>query len=59
MPKYGLPWATGQAHVCLDGRDHYLGPHGSPASKAEYAGLIDRWKLRQKTGPLAALTSAS
>ena len=36
LPKYRKHRATGQAIVALDGRDHYLGPHGTVASKLEY-----------------------
>jgi hypothetical protein len=36
FPAYGLHRASGQAVVRIDGRDKYLGPHGSPESKAKY-----------------------
>ncbi|WP_422928368.1 tyrosine-type recombinase/integrase [Singulisphaera sp. PoT] len=36
LPSYRLHRASGQAVVTLAGRDHYLGPHGTAASKAEY-----------------------
>ncbi len=35
-PKYVLHKPSGQARVRLDGRDVYLGPHGSPASFEAY-----------------------
>ncbi len=38
IPKYRKHRATGQA-VC-SGRDHYLGPHGTKASRLEYDRLI-------------------
>lgn len=36
IPSYRLHKATGQAVVTLAGKDHYLGPHGTQASKDEY-----------------------
>ncbi len=39
-PTYRKHRATGQAVVTLDGRDFYLGPHGTKASRAEYDRLI-------------------
>ena len=32
-PKYRKHRASGQAVVTLDGRDRYLGPHGTNASR--------------------------
>jgi integrase len=34
---------TGQAVVRIDGRDHYLGRHGSPASHEKYRRRIAEW----------------
>ncbi len=31
---------SGQARVTINGRDHYLGPHGSQASKKEYDRIV-------------------
>ncbi len=45
VPKYSLHRATGQARVCIDGRDQYLGQFGSPESHARYQELIDAWRL--------------
>jgi hypothetical protein len=42
-PAYRKHKATGQAVVILSGRDYYLGPHGSPASKAEYDRRVREW----------------
>lgn len=36
LPKYRKHRASGQAIVTLGGRDFYLGPHNTKASKAEY-----------------------
>jgi integrase len=43
VPKYRRHKASGQAVVTLAGRDHYLGPFGSKASKAEYDRLVAEW----------------
>jgi integrase len=43
LPKYRRHRASGQAVVTLDGRDFYLGPHGSGASEFEYDRLIGEW----------------
>lgn len=42
-PKYRKHKATGQAIVTLAGKDHYLGPHGTVASRKEYDRLIREW----------------
>src|ERR1700733_4817675 len=43
VPRYRLHKPSGQAIVTLDGRDHYLGPHGSQTSIAEYDRLTAEW----------------
>lgn len=43
LPAYRKHRASGQAVVTLGGRDYYLGPHGTRASKAEYDRLIAEW----------------
>ena len=43
LPKYRKHKASGQALVTLAGKDHYLGPHGTVASKLEYDRLIVKW----------------
>ena len=45
-PAYQLHRASGQARVRIAGRDHYLGPHGSPESRQHYEDLIIRWRAR-------------
>src|SRR5262245_60296695 len=40
VPTYQLHRASGQARVCINGVDHYLGPHGLPESKQQYEHLI-------------------
>lgn len=42
-PRYRRHRASGQAIVTLNGRDFYLGPHGTKASKTEYDRLIGEW----------------
>jgi integrase len=43
IPKYRKHRASGQAIVTLDGRDFYLGPHGTAASRAEYDRRVSEW----------------
>lgn len=40
LPKYSKHRASGKAVVTINGQDHYLGPHGSKASRVEYDRLI-------------------
>ena len=42
-PKYRKHRASGQAVVTISGRDHYLGPFGTKASRVEYDRLIGEW----------------
>lgn len=46
-PGYLLHKPTGQARVRIDGKDHYLGPYGSPESRERYDDLIAEWFARQ------------
>lgn len=43
IPKYRKHKASKQAVVTLSGKDHYLGPHGSKASRLLYDRLIAEW----------------
>jgi hypothetical protein len=43
LPKYRKHRASGQAVVMLNGRDFYLGPHVTKASKLECDRLMDEW----------------
>lgn len=43
LPKYRKHRASGQAVVTIAGRDVYLGPHGTKASKVEYDRVIAEW----------------
>src|SRR5262249_30396224 len=51
IPTYRLHKPTGQAVVTLDGRDHYLGRHGTPASRAVYDRLVAAWLARKPAAP--------
>ncbi len=50
-PTYRLHKATGQAVVTIDGRDHYLGDHGSAASREAFDRLIAQWFANGRTLP--------
>ena len=39
VPAYQLHRGSGQAKVRIQGKDIYLGPHGSPESRERYEGL--------------------
>lgn len=43
VPKYRKHRASGQAIVSIGGRDFYLGPWGTKASRVEYDRLITEW----------------
>jgi len=43
VPKYRLHKPTGLGVVRLNGRDIYLGRHGTPESQAEYRRVIAEW----------------
>ena len=53
LPKYRKHRTSSQAVVTLSGRDHYLGPHDTKASKIEYDRLIGEW-LANGRNPLHA-----
>ncbi len=53
VPKYRLHKASGQAVVTLDGRDHYLGKHGTARSKAEYRRIIAEYLAAGDVRPAA------
>src|SRR5262245_34343783 len=44
VPSYRNHKASGQAVVTLSGKDYYLGPYGSNASKSEYDRLVGLWQ---------------
>ncbi len=43
LPSYRLHKPSGRAVVTLDGRDHYLGVHGSTESRNEYDRVIGEY----------------
>ena len=51
IPSYRLHKASGQAVVTLNGKDVYLGPHGTPESKAGYDRVIEEWLASHKQLP--------
>jgi len=50
IPSYRLYRRTGQAVVTIDGRDFYLGEHGTVASRQEYDRLVSEWLARGRRG---------
>ena len=51
LPKYRKHRVSGQAIVTLSGKDFYLGPHGTKASKSEYDRLIGEWLANGRQAP--------
>tara|TARA_R110002072_G_C7974418_1_gene535198 strand:- start:9969 stop:11216 length:1248 start_codon:yes stop_codon:yes gene_type:complete len=52
MPRQKKPgyWShkpSGQAYVRIDGKDHYLGPYGSPESRDRYDEIVREWTINQ------------
>ena len=43
IPAYTLHTPSGQARVRINGKDHYLGPHKSEASRKKYDRLIAKY----------------
>jgi len=54
-PSYRLHRPSGRAVVTLNGKDHYLGKHGTPESREAYDRLVAEWLAqgRQPLQPLA------
>eukprot|EP01047_Picozoa_sp_COSAG01_P004494 COSAG01_NODE_148_length_24037_cov_219.235859_12_plen_375_part_00 len=52
LPSYSKHKASGQAVVRLSGRDIYLGPYGTKASKSEYDRLTGEWLANGRRLPL-------
>ena len=50
-PKYRKHKNSGQAIVTIDGKDFYLGTHGTIASKNEYDGIIGEWLANGRSLP--------
>jgi integrase len=58
VPAYRPHKPTGQAVIRLNGHDHYLGRHGTPASRAEYDRLIAEWLSNGRQLPPTPTTDA-
>jgi integrase len=60
LPKYRKHRASGQAVTTLGGKDFYLGPYGTRASKREYDRLVAEWLASDRSPafgkPEASLT---
>ncbi len=59
VPKHRLHRASGQAVVTIAGRDTYLGPWKSAASRLEYEGLIGEWVAVGRPSHAAPAVSTS
>lgn len=58
-PKYGRHKASGQACVYVNGREVYLGKHGSPKSYERYREFVEKWLAQQaEAAPEAAAARA-
>ena len=57
VPSYRHHKPSGLAVVTLDGRDHYLGKHGSPESRARYDRLIAEYLASGRRLPGKSLAS--
>lgn len=51
VPVYRHHKPSGLASVRIEGRDIYLGPHGTPESRAEYKRAIAEWLANHKAEP--------
>ena len=58
VPSYRLHKRSKQAVVTLDGRDFYLGPHGSEVSRREYDRLVGIWQANGRRLPPASAEHA-
>lgn len=61
LPSYRLHKRSGQAVVTLNGKDHYLGLHGTTESRQAYERLIAEWlsNNHRSPGPPSTATSAT
>jgi integrase len=57
VPSYRHHKPSGQAVVTLNGKDHYLGPWQSEASKTEYKRLLAEWIAAGKTTTATGIES--
>lgn len=59
LPAYRKHKASGQAIVVLSGRMHYLGPHGTKASRDAYDRRIAEWLANERQAAPAAPEQAA
>ncbi len=59
VPRYAKHRASGQAVVSIEGRDFYLGPHGTRASRVEYDRIVNEWLANGRRLPQQADEAAS
>jgi integrase len=59
VPSYLHHKPSGQARVRIDGKDHYLGPYGSPESKAKYDLLVRKHRTDRAKADVAARVQVS
>ena len=57
IPSYRLHRASGQAVVTLNGVDHYLGLHGTEASRREYDRVTAEWLASGRTHTRSSRTT--
>ena len=57
LPKYRKHRSSGQAVVTIGGRDQYLGPFGTKASRAEYDRLVGEWQANGGRPPTSRSTN--
>ncbi len=55
VPSYRRHKPTGQAVVTLNGRDIYLGKHGTAASRGAYDRMIGEWLAAGRCVPRSAV----
>jgi integrase len=51
VPSYQLHRSSGHARVRIAGKDHWLGQHGTPESRARYDALVAEWLARGRAAP--------
>ena len=55
LPSYRKHKLSGQVVVTLGGKDFYLGPHGTKASKTEYDRLVSEWLASGRRAPTTSI----
>ena len=59
LPAIVVHKPTGQAVVTVDGRDVYLGKHGTPASRDAYDRVVGEWLANGRRAPTVADVSVN